>query len=280
MLSTPLISLLILLLALAGSIGLVWAMVWVLVLKSSHKRTPLKGHLLRPPGYSLNKRLEELNEKINGWVVALPITAIGIAYIYANSGSSTSSGGNALVTYIFLALIYCGVVGTAIFKLWQHFRYRRDLRLGLDCEMSVGQELNHLMRDGYYVYHDFPAEYGNIDHVVIGQNGVFAVETKGRAKAKHGEDPVNATVVYDGKTLKFPNWTGDEYVQQARRQAEWLSKWLTGEIAERVTARAVLVLPGWFVHRQGRSDVMVLGGEGFHFLLKQPPSQALEPQLI
>ncbi len=54
--------------------------------------------------------------------------------------------------------------------------------LGPDCEMAVGQELNNPMCAGYRVYNDVPAEGLNIDHVVVGRNGVFAVETKGRSK--------------------------------------------------------------------------------------------------
>ena len=39
------------------------------------------------------------------------------------------------------------------------------------------------MRDGFAVFHDVPGDKAfNVDHVVIGPQGVFAVETKGRGK--------------------------------------------------------------------------------------------------
>lgn len=45
-------------------------------------------------------------------------------------------------------------------------------RLGLLGERAVGEELNHLMRQGAYVFHDVPtASYGNADHVVIAPKG-------------------------------------------------------------------------------------------------------------
>lgn len=37
------------------------------------------------------------------------------------------------------------------------------MRVGLDAEMAVGQELDQLMRDGAVVYHDVPGEAFNID---------------------------------------------------------------------------------------------------------------------
>jgi hypothetical protein len=117
MLRIPLISAVIFLLALGVSIGVVSSVVWVLARRSAHKRSPLKGHLLRPPGYSLTKRLEELNEKINDWLVALPMAAMGIAWTYAIGGLSTAPGSNPILTYILPVLVFCGVVGTAAFKL-------------------------------------------------------------------------------------------------------------------------------------------------------------------
>ena len=67
--------------------------------------------------------------------------------------------------------------------------------------MAAGQEPNSLTEAGYRVYHDLPAEGFNIDHVAVGRNGVFAMETKGRSKPAKG----NVTVVYDGRTLRFPD---------------------------------------------------------------------------
>jgi hypothetical protein len=59
-------------------------------------------------------------------------------------------------------------------------------RLGLDAELAAGQELDQLMRHGAFVFHDYPAEKFNIDHVVICESGVFAVETKARMKPDRG----------------------------------------------------------------------------------------------
>lgn len=46
--------------------------------------------------------------------------------------------------------------------------------------MAAAEEINQLMRQGFTTFHDVPAEPGfNIDHVIVGPTGVFAVETKG-----------------------------------------------------------------------------------------------------
>jgi hypothetical protein len=153
----------------------------------------------------------------------------------------------------------------------------RNLSLGLDAEIAVGQELNYLMRDGYWVFHDFPAEDFNIDHVVIGKNGVFAVETKGRAKVDNiGKNEV----VSDGKTLKFPSWLEAKPLEQSRAQSAWLQNWLTRELGEKVEVYAVLALPGWYIENRGKSDVSVINGKNSASFFQKKSTQNLSEKLL
>ncbi len=100
----------------------------------------------------------------------------------------------------------------------------------------------------------------NIDHVVIAPQGVFAVETKGYAKPNRDGGTADATVVFDGKALVFPQWSGSKPLEQADRQAKWLATWLTSATGERVHVAPVVALPGWYVDRKGRGDVLVFSG--------------------
>ena len=74
---------------------------------------------------------------------------------------------------------------------------------------AVWQEMEHNGITGatytLKVYHDIPGNNFNIDHVVVGPNGVFAVETEGRSKPNRGRGQSDATVVYDGRSLTFPD---------------------------------------------------------------------------
>jgi len=83
----------------------------------------------------------------------------------------------------------------------------------------------------------------------VGSRGVFAVETKVRSKPSRGRGREDATVEYNGRVLEFPNWTDAQIIEQAERQADWLSEWVGRAIGEPVAARAIVALPGWFVKR-------------------------------
>jgi hypothetical protein len=119
------------------------------------------------------------------------------------------------------------------------------------------------------VYHDFPADKFNIDHVVVSPKGVFAVETKGRSKQDKKRGSGEATVVYDDQVLRFPGWIEKEPLDQSKRQAVWLSQWLSSAVGEQIAVKPVLALPGWFIERKKPSpDLILFNGKNPDLLLK------------
>ena len=172
----------------------------------------------------------------------------------------------AIPVHIGSALAVVGVSAYYLVKFVRAWKERRKLCLAHDGEIAVAQELTPLMLEGYTVFHDFPAEKLNIDHIVVGRAGVFlAIETKARTKRSAGNGGKDVEVVYDGKSLRFPFHTETDPIRQARDQAAWLSKWLSSAVGERVKATPILTLPGWYVKRVKYDDVPVLNNSEIQF---------------
>ena len=129
----------------------------------------------------------------------------------------------------------------------KHWRRRQQARDGLLAERVTGMQLNRLLAQGCVVMHDLPAEGFNIDHVVIAPRGVYAVETKSFRKPKASDGSSTYTVSFDGRQLRFPGFTVTDAVDQARRQAQWLSKTLREATGRDVPVIPALALPGWMV---------------------------------
>jgi hypothetical protein len=139
-------------------------------------------------------------------------------------------------------------------------RYRDD-RLGYLGERFVGDCLEPLKRQGWYVFHDVPCEAAgkkfNIDHVAVGPGGVWTIETKTRRKgrARPGFEPHK--VFFDGRQLIWP-WGEDPFgPDQAIDHADWLQKWLSKKTGIETKVWPVLVLPGWFVVDKAGAAVRV-----------------------
>ena len=69
---------------------------------------------------------------------------------------------------------------TALFVVWNRNLDAISERwgAGAEGEVKVGRELERLHKEGFYVFHDWDSGRGNVDHFVIGPQGVFVVETK------------------------------------------------------------------------------------------------------
>lgn len=239
--------------------------VWHWYRKRKPRRSPLTRALLRSPGESLRRQVDDLTWDISMWLALLIVLPLMFYAAYLSQASPFGIKVSAL--YMTIAALIAD--GYALYRLIQVAEKRRRYRQGLDGEMAVGQELTELLKDGMSVYHDIPADKFNIDHIIVGPKGVFAVETKAHSKSKAGMGDAEVKVRVDGSTLVFPNWRETEWVEQTRRQAKWVSAWLTRATGEKVDARPMLALPGWFIDIEKSSDVLVVNPKYSRVLMQK-----------
>lgn len=252
------------------------AVVYLFQFKRRGRRNPLTSQMLRAPGESISQRIEELNEKIDSDLISLMVgeLMLGASCLFILQKTENAT-----------FLLWLSILGMSLYGIYHSYRLYQALnqrhieRLGLDGERAVGQELNQLMRHGYYVFHDFIAENFNIDHIVIGENGVFAVETKARSKPDRGRGAEDVKVKYDGQALRFPLWSEKEPLEQVRNQAVWLSEWLSKAVGARVVVTPVLALPGWYVERQCK-DLLIFNGKNPQYLQKINGNTMLSAEMI
>ena len=216
---------------------------------------PFSDRLLRSPGEGLRREIQDLNDEITAFMTSASIIPLLLTCVYVIrliSEKERNGTGNLLL------ILGLGFTGYLVWKVLKLLERRKSLRIGLGGEMATGEELNRLMLDGYRVYHDFPAHRFNIDHILVGAPGVFAVETKAHSKGSRGNRTAEATVTYDGESLAFPSWVTSEPVDQAKTQAVWLSKWLSGAVGDPVKVSPMVTIPGWYIQRKSPSGIPVL----------------------
>lgn len=240
--------------------------IWIRDRQTRGKKNPLNLDLLRSPGQSLKERTEEITDKIMEHLVLMLYFPMGLYIVAVTQYVLTSTPPSSL-----LLILYIGAaVGTAVvcsLKIFRLMRTRTHYRLGYDCELMVGQGLHTLLAEGFRVFHDFPADGFNIDHIAIGPTGVFAIETKGRAKSSTVENR-NWEVRYDGRQLAFPGWTETRPITQAVDQAKWLRTWLCQTTGNETPVEPVLAVPGWYIKRTGPGGPRAYNGKSPDFLAK------------
>ncbi|GAB2720868.1 MULTISPECIES: nuclease-related domain-containing protein [Halomonas] len=236
----------------------------VLALRSLHDasvRSPFDADLLRGPGQALRTRLDQAFSTLflNGSLGPL----VSLAPLVYGMGRMLFTQRQFWVEWALYGLLSTALVLIFSLLLVRDYQRIRRLKLGLACELAVGQELERLVHPEahpYAVFHDVPAGRFTIDHVVVTPSGVFVVETRARAL---GVDSRALNWVYvEQERLRFPHWQERRPLYKTRQAVSWLSDWLERQCGIAVPVRGILVLPGWEIDtREAASDITVVSGE-------------------
>jgi hypothetical protein len=246
-------------------------------LKNQH--SPLSEIVFRSPGQSLIKMIDNLNQDI-GLSMALCISVPLVLYAsYSSLLYFYQDGSGTLIVCLL------GGIGTAatikyLLKTLKLLKKRQLSQIEYESAAAVGQELNRFMLAGYHVYHEIPADQFQIDHLVVGRAGIFVVKTSARPNYKPGKDLQAATVEYNGKMLSFPDGNDYRIIEQAERQALWLSEWIGNSTGEPIAARAIVALPGWLVKRTSADGISVVNREQISSLFKHIKPRTLPDDMI
>ena len=243
-------------------------------------RRPFTQPFMRLPGQSLRDQIEAKREESDINIVMLMFMPVLMFAVH----TAQSYFGEAPETAFRIISSIIIVIVTLIYFFRQIIKNKKELRafeLGLDGEIATAQLLDPLKRHGFHVYHDLQAKGFNIDHVLIGPNGVFAVETKARSKPDRGNNVADSKVVFDGQHLVFPNHQESKSIEQAKRQAQWLSKWLSSAVGEIVPVSPLLVIPGWWVELKAKPvGINITNGTNLEFIARMNSGALLTEKQI
>lgn len=210
-----------------------------------------REQLQRLPGFGLQREIRDRQfDLLGNMSMSICIVSIPFAYFAVLAFLKTHNFPTFIVIFVVIGTLWCSWRTVKVFK------HLTRLRLGHTAELATAAELLQLQAKGYQVFHDIQADNFNIDHLVVGPNGVFAIETKGRHKRlsernnKHGLR--SHECIYADNQLRFPKWTETKPLEQTVRQAKWVSQWLSSSTMFDVTAKPVLVLPGWYIKLQSK----------------------------
>jgi hypothetical protein len=266
--------------------GFVFGALW-LRLRRSRERKPFPDHLRlrRGPGESLRREIDLIdNRLLQRAVLAFlaPLAASGaLAWVTTHLADREQLA--ALAGVLVLLLLFLWLIGRSLATQLDGWRNRY---LGYFGERVVAEALEPLKTRGYRVFHDVPGgerrHRFNLDHVVVGPTGVFAIETKTRRQGTGAmRDGVAAhEIIYDGERLSYP-WGEDRHgLDSARDRAAWLAAWLKKELEMSIPVEPVLTFPGWTVVTRTPGPVTVVSPGRITETIMAGPGDTLGPARI
>jgi hypothetical protein len=71
-----------------------------------------------------------------------------------------------------------------------------------------------------------------------------------------------------------------EPIDQAKAQATWLSKWLSGAVGDPVKVSPMVTLPGWFIEKKNPNGLPVLNPKQVKSYLNAKKEEVLSESMI
>ena len=186
-----------------------------------------------------------LNERVGPWLYTLGFMVaflLGAFLIWSRVESQ-------VLALLLIAGLAVGLWGVGIWKIRATVPLVSTIELVGEDERLIDGCLGELRGEGYRVLHDLSRSDGrgdrlNIDHVLVGPAGVFAIETKAVFRPTEGPNEI----AYDGETLAVPGVVFDrDPLAEAQTWAEHVAGVLAQFGRADAPVRPVLLFPGWTV---------------------------------
>ncbi len=228
--------------------------------KRAGKRLPFTAPPLRAAGQGVQQDYDDalLDFTLLIMVIPMAFVIISLLWLVFRCGKPWDTQMLSAVGGLLAFVGVCVVVVSRLRKLREKLS---DLRVGWLAERVMGEALEGCRDEFKFVFHDIPREkngrHFNIDHLAIGERGIFVVETKGKRKPEKGATDIG----FDGKCLRFSDGSyADAPVRQIKAIAGHVKDWLAGLLAEKknptcrfgvnrpMPIKPVLAYPGWNVN--------------------------------
>ena len=146
-----------------------------------------------------------------------------------------------------LWLQFAFLVLAASFAGWRLIRTvlaYREVRFVRDANVAVGHQLQQISTGANRVFHDVKTSAGVVDHVLVGQTGVYAINVVPRRAARKGSAGLK------NNHLLFSNGVEPVPIVDITASALRLEKEISRLLGHKIRVRSVIAVPGWNIGNQ------------------------------
>ena len=162
--------------------------------------------------------------------------------------------------YLVLATLLAAAV-FAFYRLSKTVLARRQIILLRDANIAVGHQLQRIAAGFGRVYHDVQTANGVVDHVIVGQSGIYAVNVFACRAPKNG-----SVAIKDNDLQLLPS-DRDISIVDAAAKTSRLERELGSLVDHKIRVRSVIAVPGWQIDGQSSEEHLVVNESNLPMLL-------------
>lgn len=144
------------------------------------------------------------------------------------------------------------VAGYAAFCLVKTALARHQIKFVRDANVAIGHQIQQMSIEGTRVFHDVGTTAGIVDHVIVGQKGLYAINVVAKRSGKRAHTRLRENA------LEFSNRKADESIVDIVAKTTRLQKEFRELLGHKVRVRSVVAVPGWDIGEQSNTDHLLV----------------------
>ena len=142
--------------------------------------------------------------------------------------------------------------GFATWRLVRTVMARRQVRFIRDASVAIGHQLQQISTGANRVFHDVVTSAGVVDHVLVGQTGIYAVNVVARRGKKGGD------ALLSEQELSFSNSDVTTPIVAITASTARLQKEICKLLGHNIRVRSVIAVPGWDIGEQANEHHLLV----------------------
>jgi hypothetical protein len=148
----------------------------------------------------------------------------------------------------FLLLVF----GFAVFSLAKTVLRRHQMKFLRDANVAIGHQLQQVSAEGTRVFHDVGTSAGTVDHVVVGQKGLYAINVVARRSSKLAHAKLREN------NIEYSNSKAIQSIVDINAKTSRLQKDFRELLGHRIRVRSVIAVPGWDIDEQSSDEHLLV----------------------
>ena len=154
---------------------------------------------------------------------------------------------------LYLQLGFLGMVfAYAAYYLVKTALARHRIKFVRDANVAVGHQLQQMSVEGTRVFHDVETSAGIVDHVIVSQKGLYAINVVARRSGKRAHTRIQEN------TIEFSNSKVTQSIVEIVAKTTRLQKEFRELLGHKIRVRSVIAVPGWDIGEQSNEDHLLV----------------------
>ncbi len=229
------------------------AKTWNLVSRTVASAPSFSDRILHEAAQRFRDELDRLSRSQSTYLSGVLVFIMLFVAAYVLQAKKLFSGYPAWQLHLQLGFLLL-VLGFAAFCLLRTVLARRQVQFLRDANVAVGHQLQQMSAAGTRVFHDVATAAGIVDHVIIGRQGLYAINVVAR------RSPKGSQVRLHDNVIEFSNSKLDHSIVGIAAKTARLQKEFRELLGHKIRVRSVIAVPGWQIDDQS-SDKHLLVNE-------------------